>query len=127
MLKFGKFLRKIETEVIIARNVFHTEKFEENKFDQDDNIAVIFINEEFAKSNGFKEGQTVRISTADRGVNLKIKINDDADKPTIPNGIYSNFLINFDSFKKFKATLEITDLPPTRPAEIINLVKAYNL
>jgi|Deesub1362A_J573_1020465.scaffolds.fasta_scaffold01045_2 formylmethanofuran dehydrogenase subunit D len=125
MLKFGKFLKKIETEVIIARNVFHTEKFEKNRFDKE--LAVIFVNEEFAKLNGFKEGQIIRVSTKDRAVNLKIKINDDAYKPTIPNSIYSNFLTDFDSFKKFKAILEFTDLPPTEPAEIIDLVKTYSL
>jgi formylmethanofuran dehydrogenase subunit D len=122
MLRFGKFLKKVETEVVIARSVFHTEEMEADKEEGKDKIAVIYLNSDFAEKNGFKEGQILRVSTPERAVNLRVKISDDAGKPTIPNCIFSSFLSNFSSFKKLKAFLEITDLPITTPEEIINLL-----
>jgi anaerobic selenocysteine-containing dehydrogenase len=95
---------------------------EADKEEGKDKIAVIYLNSDFAEKNGFKEGQILRVSTPERAVNLRVKISDDAGKPTIPNCIFSSFLSNFSSFKKLKAFLEITDLPITTPEEIINLL-----
>jgi formylmethanofuran dehydrogenase subunit D len=128
MFRFGKFIKKAEAEVVIARNLFYTIRIEENKFDNlNENSAIIYLNNEFAKMNGFREGETLRLSTSDRAINLRVKISDDAGKPTIPNSIFSSFLVNFNSFKRFRATLEVTDLPPTKPLEIINMIETYDL
>jgi len=121
MLRFGKFLRKVETEVVIARNIFHAEKMDEKRMDNSE-VAIIYLNNDFAEKNGFKDGQILRISTPERAVNLRVKISDDAGKPTIPNGIFSSFLSDFSSFKKLRVLLEVTELPPTSPEEIINLL-----
>ncbi|HID42948.1 MAG TPA: hypothetical protein EYP30_04090 [Archaeoglobaceae archaeon] len=114
----------MEAEVVIARNVFHTEEMETKKFEEDlsENLAVIYLSSEFAEKNGFTEDQVLRVTASERAVNLRVKISDDAGKPTIPNCIYSSFLTDFNSFKKLKVYLEVTELPPTRAEEIINLL-----
>lgn len=118
MPKFGKFIQKAETEVVVARNLFHTEKVEFNK-GEDSESPVIFVNSQFAKKNGLKEGQTLKLSTEGKTLNMLIKISEDAGKPTIPNGIYSSYLVGFNSYKRFHAKFEVTDSPPTPLSQIM--------
>lgn len=118
MPKFGKFIQKAETEVVVARNLFHTEKVEFNKGEHSES-PVIYVNSQFAKKNGLKEGQTLKLSTEGKSLNLVIKVSDDAGKPTIPNGVYSSYLVGFDSYKRFHANFEVTDSPPTPLSQIV--------
>ncbi|MFO7967587.1 MAG: hypothetical protein R6U44_08320 [Archaeoglobaceae archaeon] len=121
MPKFGKFIQKSETEVVVARNLFHTEEVEFNR-GEDSETPVIYVNSQFAKKNGLKEGQTLKLSTEERSLNMLIKISEDAGKPTIPNGIYSSYLVGFDSYKRFHANFEVTDSPPTPLYQILGSV-----
>ncbi len=118
MPKFGKFIQKSETEVVVARNLFHTEEVEFNK-GEDSETPVIYINSEFARKNGLKVGQTLKLSAQGRSLNLLIKVSEDAGKPTIPNGIYSSYLVGFNSYKRFHANFEVTDSPPTPLSHIL--------
>ncbi|MFP3946586.1 MAG: hypothetical protein ACLFVI_06750 [Archaeoglobaceae archaeon] len=121
MPKFGKFIRKAETEVVVARNLFHTEEWEFNRGEGSE-TPVIFVNQQFAKTNGLKEGQTLKLSTGEKALNFQIKITEDAGKPTIPHSIYSSYLVGFDSYKRFHAGFEVTDSPPTSLSEVMELV-----
>jgi hypothetical protein len=42
----------------------------------------------------------------------------------MPNSIYANYLTDFDSFKRFRVTIEIADGNVTTPSEIIELIKS---
>lgn len=126
MFRFGDFIKK-EEEIIIARNIFHSVKLEENKLSSSEELAVIYLNSKFAKKNGYQEGMTLKITHSGRSVNLKVKISEDAGKPTIPNCIYSNYLVNFQTFKKFTGTVEVIDGVPTDTSKIIDLLKSYIL
>jgi len=126
MFRFGEFIKK-EEEIIIARNIFHAVKMEENKFNDSEELAVVYLNSKFAKKNGYREGMTLKVTYSGRSVNLKVIISEDAGKPTIPNCIYSNYLVNFQTFKKFTGSIEVIDSVPTKTREIIDLLKSYIL
>lgn len=121
MPKFGKFIRKAETEVVVARNLFHTEEVEFSR-GEDLEAPVIFVSSQFAKTNGLKEGQTLKLSTEGKTLNLLIKISEDAGKPTMPNSVYSSYLVGFSSYKRFHAGFEVTDSSPTSLSEIMELM-----
>ena len=122
MMRFTKFL-KIEVEVVVARNAL----IPDNKSSKEylENAAVAFLQEEFAKANGFKENDVIRITSRGRSVNLKVKISDAAPKKgiLIPNGIYASYLTNFDGFKRFNADIELVDEEITRPEDILEELK----
>ncbi len=127
MLRFGKFLRKIEVEVVVARNALQAEAADAGKFSDDfvDKSAVLYISENFAKNTGLKEGQIVRVSNGERSVKLKVAISDIAPEngAVMPNSIYSSYLSDFSSFKRFKAIIEIEDGKQTTPDEILDLIE----
>lgn len=122
MMRFTKFL-KVEADVVVARNAF----IPDNKSSKEylENAAVAFIQEEFAKANGFKENDVIKITSKGRSVNLKVKISDIAPKNgiLIPNGIYASYLTDFDGFKRFKAEIELAEGDTTKPEEIIEKLK----
>jgi formylmethanofuran dehydrogenase subunit D len=123
MLRFGKFIRKIETEVVVARDSFQAEVRAKFSSDFVEKSAVLFVSSEFAKTNGLEEGQIVNVAVGEKAVKLKVAISEAATKATIPNSIYANHLANFDSFKRFKASIEIVDGKQTHPSEILDLIK----
>ena len=122
MMRFTKFL-KVEADVVVARNAF----IPDNKSSKEylENAAVAFMQEEFAKANGFKENDVIKITSKGRSVNLKVKISDIAPEKgiLIPNGIYASHLTNFDEFKRFKAEIELAEEDVTKPEEIIEKLK----
>ena len=122
MMRFTRFL-KVEVDVVVARNAF----IPDNKSSEEylENIAIAFMQEEFAKANGFKENDVVKITSKGRSVNLKVKISDIAPEKgiLIPNGIYASYLTSFDGFKRFKAEVELADGEITKPEEIIEKLK----
>jgi len=127
MLRFGKFIRKIEAEIVVARNALQAEAADAGKFSDDfvEKSAVLYVSENFAKNTGLKEGQIVRVSSGERSVKLKVAISDIAPEngAVMPNSIYSSHLSDFSSFKRFKATIEIEDGKQTTPDEILNPIR----
>lgn len=121
MPKFGKFIQKSETEVVVARNLFHMEKVEFDKGEGSE-LPVIYVNSQFAKKNGLNEGQTLKLTAGGKTLNMRIEISEDAGKPTIPNGVYSSYLVGFNSYKRFLASFEVTDSPPTPSSQIMELL-----
>ena len=67
MMRFTRFL-KVEVDVVVARNAF----IPDNKFSDEylKNSAVVFMNQEFAKANGFKENDIVKIVVNEKSINL---------------------------------------------------------
>lgn len=120
MPKFGKFIQKSETEIVVARNLFYTEQAEFNR--GEDLEPVIYVNSQFAKKNGLKEGKTLKLTAGGKTLNMRIEISEDAGKPTIPNGIYSSYLVGFNSYKRFYASFEVTDSAPTPSSQIMELL-----
>jgi len=122
-LQFAKFLRKITATVVVGRSSFQVEAADKGKFSEEfvEKSAVAYMKEEFAKKNGFKEGDVVRLTRNGRSVNLRVAIADYApdDGVFIPNSIYASYLADFDGFKRFEASLEPADGDVTKPEEII--------
>ncbi|AKG91547.1 formylmethanofuran dehydrogenase, subunit D [Geoglobus ahangari] len=126
-LQFSKFLKKITVEVVVARSSFQVEAMDKGKFTDEyvEKSAVIYFTEEFAKSNGLKEGDVVRVTRAGRSVNVKVAISDVAPSSGafMPNSIYTSYLTDFDSFKRFEASIEpVSGGSVTKPEEIMQIV-----
>ncbi len=126
-LQFAKFLRKVEVEVVVSRVSYQSEAVDKGKLSQEyvEKSAVIYVTEEFAKKNGLKSGSIVKVTSGGKSVNLKLLISDAApeDGALMPNSIYSSYLSDFENFKKFKATIELSDGEVTKPHEIILKIK----
>lgn len=122
-LQFAKFLKKITVEVVVGRSSFQVESADKGKFSEEfiEKSAVVYMREDFAKKNGFKEGDVVKLTRENRSVNLRVRLADFAPKEGvfIPNSIYASYLSDFDCFKRFKASLEPADGGVTKPEEII--------
>lgn len=125
-LQFSKFLKKVSVEIVVGRLSYQVEAMDKGKFSDEfvEKSAVIYFTEEFAKNNGFKEGDVVKVTAKGRSVNLKVMISDTAPKDGafMPNSIYSSYLTDFESFKKFKATVEPAEGSVTKPEEIMQEV-----
>ncbi len=128
-LQFSKYL-KIEVEVVVARNSFQAEAVDKGKMSKKfvEKSAVVFMNEDFARRNGFKEGDIVRLSRRGRSINVKVFICETSprDGVMMPNSIYSSYLADFDNFKRFRAYIELSDGDVTKPDEIIDQIKNKN-
>ena len=126
-LQFAKFLKKITVEVVVGRWSFQVEAMDKGKFTDEfvNKSAVIYFTEEFAKSNGLKEGEVVRVTAGGKSVNLRVGISDVApsDGAFMPNSIYSSYLTDFDSFKRFQASIEpASGESVTKPEEIMHRI-----
>lgn len=116
MMRFSKFLR-VEAEIVIAR---HSLIMDETKTCAD---PVIFIHPEFAKKSGIKEGDVVEVEANGRSVKLKVSLSNNAPENggIIPNGIYASYLATMDNFKRFKASIEVSEGEPTDFKELLKL------
>ncbi len=125
-LEFSKFLKKVSVEVVVGRWSFQVEAMDRGKFSDEfvEKSAVIYLNEEFAKSDGFKEGDVVKLTAGNRSVNLRVLFSDVAPEngAFMPNSIYTSYLTDFSNFKRFKATIEPSDGRVTKPQEIMQKV-----
>ena len=125
-LEFSKFLKKVSVEVVVGRWSFQVEAMDKGKFSDEfvEKSAVIYLNEEFAKSDGFKEGDVVKLTAGNRSVNLRVLFSDVAPEngAFMPNSIYTSYLTDFSNFKRFKATIEPSDGRVTKPQEIMQKV-----
>ena len=122
-LQFAKFLKKITVDVVVGRSSFQVEAADKGKFSEEfvKKSAVVYMKEDFAKKNGFKEGDIVKLTREGKSVNLKVAIADYAPNEGvfIPNSIYASYLSDFNCFKRFKVSLEPADGDVTKPEEII--------
>ncbi len=122
-LQFAKFLKKVTVEAVIGRLSFQVEAADKGKFSDEfvEKSAVAYMTEEFAKKNGFKEGDIIKVTAKNRSVNLKVAIADFSPDNGIfiPNSIYSSYLADFENFKRVKVTIEPSDNDVTKPQEII--------
>ncbi len=118
MMRFTKFL-KVEADIVVAR---HTLESDETKRIMG---PIIFLHPNFAKKSGIKEGDIVEVERKGRSVKLKVKLLDEApeDGGIIPNGIFANYLADMDNFKRFKATVEVSEGEPTKIEEILAKIK----
>jgi len=118
MMRFSKFL-KVEAEIIVAR---HALVMDETKSKAE---PVIFLHPEFARKSGVKEGDVVEVEASGRVVKLRAKISERAPENggLIPNGIYASYLTNFDSFKRFRASIELSEGEPTGVEELLVKIK----
>ncbi|MBE8540524.1 molybdopterin dinucleotide binding domain-containing protein [Geoglobus acetivorans] len=125
-LQFSKFLKKVSVEVVVGRLSYQVEAMDKGKFSEEfvEKSAVIYFTDDFAKKNGFKEGDIVKVTAKGRSVNLKVLISDTApdDGAFMPNSIYSSYLTDFDDFKRFQATIEPVEGSVTKPEEIMQKV-----
>ncbi len=125
-LEFSRFLKKVSVEVVVGRWSFQVEAMDRGKFSDEfvEKSAVIYFNEEFAKSNGFREGDVVKLTAGSRSVNLRVLFSDVAPEngAFMPNSIYTSYLTDFSNFKRFKATIEPSDGRVTKPQEIMQKV-----
>ncbi len=117
MLRFAKFLKRLEIELITYRDGFQASVSERNKFDEDfvEKSALIIIHPNTAKAFGLRDGQTVKVSVGDRYLNLRLKVDEIApeNKALMPKSIYSCYL---DSSK---VTIEPTDDGVTTQDELL--------
>ena len=127
-LKFAKFIRKIETEVVVARDSFQVEAADRGKLSEEfvKKSGVLYVTEEFGRKNALREGEIVKVTRGGRSINLRVVYNDTApaEGAMMPNSIYANYLADFDSFKRFRVSIEIADGSVTAPSEIIELIKS---
>ena len=92
-LQFSKFLKKITVNVVVGRSSFQVEAADKGKFSDEfvKKSAVVYMKEDFARRNGFKEGDIVRLTREGKSINLKVAIADYAPNEGvfIPNSIYA--------------------------------------
>ncbi|AGK60802.1 Formylmethanofuran dehydrogenase subunit D [Archaeoglobus sulfaticallidus PM70-1] len=118
-MKFGKFIKRAVVDVVVARNS-HQATAEKDEEEFEKLSAVLFLNPEYAKKMGFKEGDVVEVESGGRAVRLKVMYSDTApdEGAMMPNSIYSNYLSG-DNLKMFKATISSSNLRPTSVKEIL--------
>ncbi len=112
MMRFTKFL-KIEADIIVARNALvASESVPE---------PVIFVHPNLAKTAGIKEGDIIEVARKGRSVKLKVKVSENCPENgcVIPNGLFASYLADLENFKRFKASIEVSEGEPTKPEEIL--------
>jgi len=120
MLRFAKFLKKVELKLVTFRDGFQVEVARRDKFCDDfvDRSAVIIIHPETAKSFGFKDGQTVKVSANGRSINVRLKVSEIAprDGALMPKSLYTSYI------SSDRVLMEPADGDLTRPEEMIEFV-----
>lgn len=117
MLRFAKFLKKVELRLVTFRDGFQVEVAKKGKFSDDfvDRSAVVIIHPETAKTFGFKDGQIVKVSANKRSINVRLKVSEIAprDGALMPKSLYTSYLCSDI------VSIEPADGVPTRPEEVI--------
>ena len=120
-MKFGKFIRKLTVEVVVARNA-HQGETAENKLSDEfvERSAVLYLHPEFAKEMGFKEGDIVELEADERTLRVKVAYSDTAPEKggLMPNSIFSNYFIG-ENKKRFEASVSPSKGGVTRVEEIL--------
>ncbi len=119
MLRFAKFLKKVELRLITYRDGFQVSVARKDKFSDEfiEKSAVIIVHPDTAKTFGFKDGQIVKVSANERSANLRLKVSEIApeDGALMPKSIYSCYLFSD------KITIEPTDGEITTPNELLEV------
>ena len=117
MLRFTKFLKKVELKLVTFRDGFQVEVAKKDKFSDDfvDRSAVIFIHPETARTFGFKDEQIVKVSANERSINVRLRVSEIAPKDgaLMPKSLYTSYL------SSDKVLIEVADGVITKPEEII--------
>ena len=117
MLRFAKFLKKVELRLVTFRDGFQIEVARKDKFSDVfiDRSAVVIIHPTTAKTFGFKDGQIVRVSANGRSVNVRLKISEVAPKDgaLMPKSIYSSYVYSD------RVLIEPSDGDLTKPDDIL--------
>ncbi|MCS7118594.1 MAG: hypothetical protein RMH75_00805 [Archaeoglobaceae archaeon] len=105
-------LMKFEAFIVVARISWEQKK------------AIIYLNPEFAKKNGIREGDVVSVIKGERKANFRVKFLDTAPENggMIPNSIYTSYLLDFNTFKNFRAYIEIVEEEESKPEEIVDII-----
>ncbi|MEM0350516.1 MAG: hypothetical protein QXR27_04510 [Archaeoglobaceae archaeon] len=111
MLRLTKLI-KFEAFIVVARMPWKEKG------------AVIYLNPEFAKKCGIKEGDVVLITRGERSLKFRVKFLETAPENggVIPNSIFSSYLLDFETFKNFNAYIEITEGEESKAEEIIKII-----
>ncbi|MET1125222.1 MAG: molybdopterin dinucleotide binding domain-containing protein [Archaeoglobaceae archaeon] len=114
MIRISKFL-KFEAEIVVARDSL---THDESKRKEE---ALIYLHPDFARRSGVKEGDVVEVSRKGRSVRLRVKLSDKAPENggLIPNGIFASYLADMENFKRFRASLEVSEGKVSTVEEIL--------
>ncbi len=117
MLRFAKYLKKVELKLVTYRDGFQVSVAVKDKFGDEfvEKSAVVIIHPDTAKTFGFKDGQIVKVSSYERCANLRLKVSEIAPEngALIPKSIYSCYLYSD------RITIEPTDGEITTPNELL--------
>ncbi|RLI84531.1 hypothetical protein DRP07_00880 [Archaeoglobales archaeon] len=120
-MKFGKFIKRVTIEVIVARNS-HQGEAAENKFSDEflQNSAVLYLHPDYAKEMGFKEGDVVELESDEKTIRVKVAYSDTAPEKggLMPNSIFSNYFVE-GNMKKFEAAISPSTGDVTKVEEIL--------
>ena len=85
---------------------------------------AIYLNPEFVKKCGIKDGDVVAVSRSGRELRFKVKLLETAPEEggIIPNSIFSNFLADFECFKSFRANIELTEGNESTKEDVIRII-----
>lgn len=111
MMRVAKLI-KFEAFFVVARHSWEQRN------------AVVYLHPEFARKTGIKDGDVVLISKGERSLRFKVKLLDTAPENggLIPNSIFANYLLDFQSFKKFNAFVEIAEGEENKLDDIIKII-----
>ncbi len=114
MIRISRFL-KVEAKIVVARYAFEHEETKSAA------KAVILLHPNFAKRAGVKEGDVVEVERKGRKLKMRVKLSENAPEGggIIPNGIFASYLADFDSYKAFTATIELSEGSETTVEEIL--------
>ncbi len=93
MLRFAKYLKRVELKLITYRDGFQVAAARKDKFSEEfvERSAIVVIHPNTAKTFGFKDGQIVRVSANGRSVNLRLRVDEIAPEncALMPKSVYS--------------------------------------
>lgn len=111
MMRLTK-LMKFEAKIVVAR------------LSDENRVATIYLNPEFAKKCGINEGDVVLVSRAGNRLKFRVKLLETAPENggIIPNSIFANFLADIENFKSFKADIELTEGIESTEEDVISII-----
>lgn len=120
-MKFGKFIKRLTIEVIVARDA-HQGETVENKLSNafQERSAVLYLHPKFAKEMGFKEGDVVELEADERTLRVRVAYSETAPENggMMPNSIFSNYFVKGNK-KRFEVSISPTNNGVTRIEEIL--------
>ena len=121
-MKFGKFIKRLTIEVVVARDAHQGETIENKLNDAfQERSALIYLHPTFAKEMGFKEGDVVELESEEKTLRVKVAYSDTAPENggMMPNSIFSNYFIGKNK-KKFEVSISPSTNSITTIDEILS-------